>query len=423
MDAFVIEGPATLKGSVTVSGSKNSALPLLFASLLFDSEVVFENVPRLWDVETTLKILGLMGAEYQWDKEEGRISLIPRLKSPVAPYEWVRQMRAGILALGPLVAKAGHAKVSLPGGCAIGARPVNFHIDAMRKMGAEIDVEEGYIKAKVNGGLKGADICFSQVTVTGTENILVVASRAEGETTIHNAACEPEVVALGTFLKDCGAKISGLGTPSIRVLGPCRLKAPESPIVISPDRIETGTWISAAVATRSELRLKKCDASQLTSVLDAYRNLGVEFDVSPDQSEVAVKPDGNYSSINVDTRPYPGFPTDMQAQMMANMCLAQGKSTIRESIFENRFMHVGELRRLGASIEVEGNLATIVGPSQLEGAPIMATDLRASASLVVAALSARGLTRISRIYHLDRGYQRLDEKLQMLGANVRRVRE
>jgi UDP-N-acetylglucosamine 1-carboxyvinyltransferase len=421
MDALLIEGPAKLSGRVTVSGSKNTALPLIFSSLLFEGEISFQNVPRLWDIETTLQLLSSMGTEYSWNKDNGIIHLLPRVKNPVAPYEWVKKMRAGILALGPLVARYGEAKVSLPGGCAIGARPVNYHIEALRQLGVTIEVQEGYILAKTKGALRGTKIHFPQVTVTGTENLLIVAATAEGETILENAACEPEVVSLGNFLISCGAKIRGLGTSTVRIQG-SPLTQPKAPVVIPPDRIETGTWIAVSVATKSPLTLEACDPLQMTSVIAAYRSMGVGIDDST-PGVMKISPPETLQAIDVETQPYPGFPTDMQAQMITSMCLAQGKSHMIEHIFENRFMHVAELIRLGAKIDVQGSRATVEGPVSLIGAPLMATDLRASASLVVAGLAARGTTRVSRIYHLDRGYQRLDEKLRQLGARISRVTE
>jgi len=422
MDALLIEGPAKLKGAVDISGSKNTALPLLFSAILFDETITFENVPRLWDIETTLKILETMGAEYQWDKEAGKVSILPRIKNKVAPYEWVKKMRAGILALGPLLAHYGEAKVSLPGGCAIGARPVNYHLEAMRKMGASIEVEEGYVHAKIPGTLRGAEIRFPQVTVTGTENLLILAARAQGVTRLENAAQEPEVVALGEMLKNCGVKISGLGTACIEVEGG-DIHLPAKPVAIPPDRIECGTWIAIAAATRSELQLNRCDAVQMEAVLAAFREMGVGIEVDATGTQIRVIPADRYSPLEIETTPYPGFPTDMQAQILTVLCQADGISRIRENIFENRYMHVAELRRLGAKITVEGSLALVEGPVKLKGAPIMATDLRASASLVIAGLCAEGQTRISRIYHLDRGYQKLDEKLRRLGAKITRAKE
>jgi len=422
VDALVIQGPAKLAGKVRISGSKNTALPFLFTSLLFDDTVQFANVPRLWDIETTLSLLQSMGTESHWDKDEGNVTIHPRVNEKVAPYEWVKKMRAGILALGPLVAKYGEAKVSLPGGCAIGARPVNFHLDALRKLGATVSVEEGYVKASVPSRLVGARIVFPEVTVTGTENLLIVACAAEGETILENAAREPEVVALGNLLMSVGARIEGLGTSTIRIQGG-KLAQPKTAIAIPADRIETGTWIAISLATRNPLTLESCQASEMTAVLDVFRKMGAGFEISPSGETIQVVPQDRYSAVDVETQPYPGFATDMQAQVMAVLCLAQGKSHIRETIFENRFMHVAELRRLGAQIEVEGNVATISGPCQFQGAPMMATDLRASASLVVAALAAKGSTTVSRIYHLDRGYQKLDEKLRRLGANITRISE
>ncbi len=422
MDALIIDGPATLEGTIEISGSKNTALPLLFSSLLFDGEVQFRNVPRLWDIETTLKILESMGAQYIWDKEQGTVAILPLIKTKVAPYEWVRKMRAGVLALGPLLAKYGEARVSLPGGCAIGARPVNFHLDAMRLMGVGIEIEAGYIRAQVNGGLRGTQIEFPQATVTGTENIMMLATRAEGKTIIRNAALEPEVVWLGGVLKDFGVKITGLGTPCIEI-EPRPLKRPDRPILVPPDRIEASTLIAAAVAARSSITVKGSDLREIDSVIQAYQKMGVKFKMNTESSTLEVQPPGRLGPVEIETAPFPGFPTDMQAQILTNACMADGTSLIHETIFENRFMHVAELRRLRAKIQVRGNTAIVDGPAKLIGAPIMATDLRASACLLIAGLAAKGQTRVSRIYHLDRGYQRLDEKLKRLGAKITRIAE
>lgn len=418
MDALQISGGKPLSGRVKVSGSKNTTLPFLFASLLFDDEITFENIPRLWDVETTLNLLQEMGASTSWDKEKGLIKILPHLKHKVAPYDWVKKMRAGILALGPLVAKYGEAKVSLPGGCAIGARPVNYHLEALKRMGAQVEVEGGYILASVKSHLRGTSIIFPQVTVTGTENVLYLAALAEGETRIENAAQEPEVVALGKLLQSCGVPISGLGTSQITVQGG-NLQKPQVPIRIPSDRIETGTWISIAMATQSELLIEEPATEELQNVIKVYRQMGLKL--VEESRGLRVTPSETYEAVDVETEVYPGFPTDMQAQVLVNMCQAQGLSHMRENIFENRFMHVAELHRLGAKIQVEGNLARVEGPSSLLGAPMMATDLRASASLVIAALMAKGESVISRIYHLDRGYDHLDQKLQTLGAQVKRV--
>ncbi len=422
MDALIIQGNRKLQGSVAISGSKNAALPLLFGALLFEKTVRYQNVPRLWDIETTLKLLAEMGAKSSWDKDNGTVEIEPVVHTPRAPYELVRQMRAGILALGPLIARHGHAEVSLPGGCAIGARPVDFHLAALERMGVQIQVEGGYIHAKVRGELHGAEITFPQVSVTGTENILLAASRAKGTTTLFNAAREPEVVALGEMLQSAGVAIEGLGTSTVRITGG-DLKVPARPIPIRPDRIETGTWVAIAAATRSELEILNTDTSQLDAVLDVFRQMGVGLESLDQGKRLKVIPAEAYRAVDVETQPYPGFATDMQAQLMAVMCLAQGKSRIRETIFENRFMHVAELRRLGAKIEIQGKDAIVHGPTSLVGAPVMATDLRASASLVVAALAAKGETKISRIYHLDRGYQKLELKLSRLGAEIARVKE
>jgi UDP-N-acetylglucosamine 1-carboxyvinyltransferase len=420
MDALIIEGPTKLSGTVTVSGSKNTALPLLFSSLLFDREVTFKNVPRLWDIETTLSLLQAMGAICVWEKEEGLVRITPTIVSRLAPYEWVKKMRAGILALGPLIAKFGEAKVSLPGGCAIGARPVDFHIDALRKLGVHIEVAEGYIHATVPNSLRGAPIQFPVVTVTGTENLLYVAAVAEGVTVLENAAREPEVVALGEFLRSCGAKIDGLGTSRITITGGT-LTPPKNAVEIPPDRIEAGTWIAASAVTGSQIRLEGCDAGSMESVLSAFREMGMHIRTASDGKSMDVNPPAKLIPVEIETSPYPGFPTDMQAQMITAMCFAGGRSKITENIFENRFMHVAELKRLGAKIDVSGRQAVVDGPAILKGAPLMATDLRASASLVLAGLGATGTTLISRIYHLDRGYQRLDLKLQNLGAKISRI--
>jgi len=420
MDALKITGQRPLSGRVSISGSKNTALPFLFASLLFDQELSFENIPRLWDIETTLKLLEDMGCSYSWDKESGKVRILPRVTQKIASYDWVKKMRAGILALGPLVAKYGEAKVSLPGGCAIGARPVNFHLEALKRMGAKVEVEQGYIHASVPSRLKGAQIVFPEVSVTGTENVLYLGALAEGETVIENAAMEPEVVALGELLQTCGVEIQGLKTSTIKIKGG-KLKPPAKAISIPADRIETGTWISIAMATQSELTLENAAGPELAAVLKAFRKMGLGISEKEEGRTLTITPKSSYEAISVETECFPGFPTDMQAQVLVNMCQAEGISHMRENIFENRFMHVAELRRLGAKIEVEGNLARVEGPTRLKAAPIMATDLRASASLVVAALMAEGTSTISRIYHLDRGYDHLDKKLQKLGAQVTRV--
>jgi len=422
MDALVIHGPAELSGTVDVSGSKNSALPLLFMSILSDSEVHYRNVPRLWDIETTLKILEFMGCETEWDKVNGRVSVLPLVRHPIAPYEWVRKMRAGILALGPLVAKYGRAKVSLPGGCAIGARPVNFHIEALKQFGVKINVEQGYICAEVETELNPADITFPMVTVTGTANAMIVAAFAKGKSVIRQAACEPEVVVIGEVLRRMGIVIDGLGTNTLVVHGGT-VGELEGEIEIPYDRIEAGTWIAAAAATQSALVIRHCPRNHMKSVISVYEKMGMHFQWDENAMTLSIAKPSGLKPVTVETAPYPGFPTDMQAQLLVSLLAVEGTSQIKETIFENRFMHVAELRRLGAEIDVEGNVAKIRGGRKLKGAPMMATDLRASASLVLAGLCAEGKTTVSRLYHLDRGYDKLDHKLAALGVHVERIQE
>ena len=423
MDAFLIEGKRTLHGEVTVSGSKNATLPLLFSSLLFKSEQKYRNVPDLWDVQTTLKMLEFLGANIHWNKAQKELSIIPSIHQRVAPYELVKKMRASILVLGPLLARFGEASVSLPGGCAIGVRPVDYHLDAMKKMGVLIDLDAGYIRARVPKSLTGGMISFPKPTVTGTENILMLATHADRPTYIENAACEPEVMTLGQMLIDHGANIQGLGTSSITVI-PTALVELTPPTEIPYDRIEAGTWIAIASSTHSELVIHGVPLQEMKSTADVFAQIGVGIkvlDAHNNICSVLVTPQERYAPAHVITAPYPGFPTDMQAQLMTVLCLAEGISVIEESIFENRLMHVAELERLGASIHLKGHVAMITGPCRLKGAPVMATDLRASASLVIAGLCAEGETKISRIYHLDRGYEKLDKKLQSVGAKMIRM--
>jgi len=421
MDAFCVEGPVRLKGDVRVSGSKNAALPLLFASLLFEDEIVFDNVPRLWDIETTLGLLEHIGTKSHWDKEAGSITLNPKVIRAEAPYDWVKKMRAGVLALGPLVARAGEARVSLPGGCAIGARPIDFHLMVLEAMGAEVIVEQGYVQVKAPQGLHGAKVVFPQVSVTGTENALVLAACARGETVLENAAREPEVVAVGELLARGGVVIEGLGSGTIRIQGRAgaMLKRLDGPVAVPADRIETGTWIAAAAVTGGDVRILGSRPQDQEAVLAVFRSMGMKLDVHGDVIH-AVAPEV-LEPIEVTTEPFPGYATDMQAQLLVACLRARGTSRIRETIFENRFMHVAELRRLGAQVDLQGNEAVIHGPAELSAAPIMATDLRASACLVLGALAARGVTKISRIYHLDRGYSRIERKLEGLGARAWRV--
>ena len=416
MDKLLIEGGKALSGEVAMSGAKNAALPILCASLLTAEPVHFTNVPHLNDISTMLRLLGDMGVGVTMDGVDGLVLNGGGLNNPVASYEMVKTMRASILVLGPLVARGGEARVSLPGGCAIGARPVDQHIKGLQAMGAEVKVEQGYVHAKATR-LKGARICTDMVTVTGTENLMMAACLAEGETIIENAAREPEVVDLANCLVSMGARISGAGTDVIRIQGVGKLHGATHAIM--PDRIETGTYLCAAAATGGDIRLLKTSAAYLDTVVDKLMDAGCEITVERDAIRLVAPK--RLKAVSLRTAPYPAFPTDMQAQFMAINCIADGVATIRETIFENRFMHVNELMRLGANIQIEGNNAIVRGVERLEGATVMATDLRASASLVIAGLVAEGETLIDRIYHLDRGYERIEEKLAKLGASVKRV--
>ncbi|MBK7357401.1 UDP-N-acetylglucosamine 1-carboxyvinyltransferase [Propionivibrio sp.] len=417
MDKLLIQGGFPLSGEVSISGAKNAALPILCASLLSAEALHITNLPHLNDVATMLRLIGQMGVEVTMDGNSGLILDSRGVNSPTASYDMVKTMRASILVLGPLLARCGEAKVSLPGGCAIGARPVDQHIKGLQAMGAEIHVENGYILAKASR-LKGARIVTDMVTVTGTENLMMAAVLAEGETVIENAACEPEVVDLANCLISMGARISGAGTGSIRVQGVERLHGATHAVM--PDRIETGTYLCAAAVTRGNIRLLNTSVGYLDSVVQKLREAGC--DVAAEQGAITLKAPQRLKAVSIRTEPYPAFPTDMQAQFMAINCVAEGSAVIRETIFENRFMHAVELIRLGADIKIDANNALVTGVPHLDGATVMATDLRASASLVIAGLVAQGETLIERIYHLDRGYERIEEKLTRLGANVRRVR-
>ncbi|THF63756.1 UDP-N-acetylglucosamine 1-carboxyvinyltransferase [Pseudothauera nasutitermitis] len=417
MDKLLIEGGVRLHGEAAISGAKNAALPLLCAALLTREPVTFTNVPQLNDIGTLLKILAQMGVQVERDAAANRVTLdASGLDNPVAPYELVKTMRASILVLGPLVARLGEARVSLPGGCAIGARPVDQHIKGLQAMGAEVRVEHGYVHASVPR-LKGARLFTDMVTVTGTENLMMAACLADGETIIENAAREPEVVDLANCLVSMGARITGAGTDVIRIRGVERLSGTTHRIM--PDRIETGTYLCAAAATGGEIRLTNTSSCYLDAVLDKLMDAGCE--VTPERDAIRLKAPARLTAVSIRTSPYPAFPTDMQAQFMAINCVAEGAAMIRETIFENRFMHAVELQRLGADIRIDGNTAVVQGVARLEGATVMATDLRASASLVIAGLVAEGETVIERIYHLDRGYERLEDKLAALGAQVRRL--
>ncbi|MER2551920.1 MAG: UDP-N-acetylglucosamine 1-carboxyvinyltransferase [Thauera sp.] len=415
MDKLLIEGGARLAGEVAISGAKNAALPILCAALLTAEPVTFTNVPRLNDIDTLLELLGQMGVRIA--REGNTVTLdASGLNNPVAPYEMVKTMRASILVLGPLVARCGEARVSLPGGCAIGARPVDQHIKGLQAMGAEVRVEHGYVHATVPR-LKGARLFTDMVTVTGTENLMMAAALADGETVIENAAREPEVVDLANCLVAMGAQISGAGSDVIRIRGVECLHGATHRIM--PDRIETGTYLCAAAVTGGSVRLTGTSSSYLDAVIDKLMDAGCE--VVSERDAIRLSAPARLNAVSLRTAPYPAFPTDMQAQFMAINCVAKGVAMMRETIFENRFMHAVELQRLGADIRIDGNTAVVQGVAKLEGAAVMATDLRASASLVVAGLVAEGETTIERIYHLDRGYERLEEKLAALGAKVRRL--
>ncbi|MFP2770076.1 UDP-N-acetylglucosamine 1-carboxyvinyltransferase [Oceanisphaera sp. KMM 10153] len=415
MDKFKIQGPCRLAGEVTISGAKNAALPILFGTLLCDEAVHLSNVPKLKDVDTTLQLLASMGLKIR--EQDGVIVISGAVNSHVAPYELVRTMRASILALGPLVARFGEADVSLPGGCAIGARPVNLHIHGLEQMGAEIKVEDGYIKARVDGRLKGAHILMDMVSVTGTENLMMAAVLAEGRTIIENAAREPEVVDLANFLNALGAKIQGIGQDTLIIDGVEALHGGE--YRVQPDRIETGTFLVGAAVTGGDVTCRNTDPHLLEAVLVKLKEAGALVETGKDwirldMTERVLKP------VDIKTAPYPAFPTDMQAQFTVLNAVAKGVGRVTETIFENRFMHVPELNRMGAHIELNGNLAICDDTEQLTGATVMATDLRASASLVLAGFVAEGTTIVDRIYHIDRGYEFIEDKLSALGGNIKR---
>ena len=417
MDKLVITGGRPLNGEVRISGAKNAALPIVAATLLAETPMTVTNVPHLQDITTSMELLSQMGVELTIGERMTIEVDASTITNPVAPYELVKTMRASILVLGPLLARCGKADVSLPGGCAIGSRPVNLHIDGLRAMGAEIEVKNGIVHAKADR-LKGATIVFEIVTVTGTENLMMAAALAEGTSILENAAREPEVVDLANCLIAMGAKISGAGTSKIVIEGVDRLQGAE--YSVQPDRIETGTFLVAAAITGGKVKARDTDPTLLDAVLQKLRDAGAEITLGDDWIELDMH-GKRAKAVDVHTAPYPAFPTDMQAQFMALNCVAEGAGVVRETIFENRFMHVQELQRMGASIAVEGNTAMVRGVDKLTGAPVMATDLRASASLIIAALAAEGETQVDRIYHVDRGYQNIEEKLQGLGARIQRV--
>jgi UDP-N-acetylglucosamine 1-carboxyvinyltransferase len=418
MDKLLIRGGRRLSGEVRISGAKNAALPILAATLLADEPVTIHNIPHLQDVTTIMGLLGHMGATITVDHDLSAEINANTVNNYFAPYELVRTMRASIVVLGPLLARYGQANVSLPGGCAIGSRPVNLHVDAMAALGADITIENGYIKASAPKGLKGARFIFNTVTVTGTENLMMAACLAKGTTIIKNAAREPEVADLAHCLNALGAKIFGAGTDTIEIQGVTNLHGGEHTVL--PDRIEAGTYLVAAAMTGSKIKLNHITSDILESVLLKLIEAGADITTHPHSIEIDML-NRRPRAVNIITAPYPAFPTDMQAQFMAMNTIAEGTGTITETIFENRFMHVLELQRLGAQIEIKGNTAICQGVDHLTGAPIMATDLRASASLVLAGLVARGETLVDRIYHIDRGYECIEEKLSMLGADITRV--
>lgn len=419
MQKLIIKGGRPLNGTITVSGSKNAALPILIASILQDGPVLYKNVPRLRDIGTTCKLLEILGCPAAFvDDESAEVRTKVCDLKPEAPYDLVKTMRASVLVLGPLLARLGRAKVALPGGCAIGARPVDLHLKALEKMGASFELDSGYILGRCKE-LVGAEIIFDFPTVGGTENILMAASLAKGESVLRNVAREPEITDLGRFLISCGAKIEGLGGDTIRVEGVSGLSGGEYGIM--PDRIEAGTFLVAAAITRGELFVEHCPAEALGALLAKLEGMGATLERRADG--VRINCAGPLRGADIVTEPYPGFPTDMQAQLMALMALSQGASTVEETIFENRFMHVPELNRMGADIRLAGNRAVVRGVDHLVGAPVMASDLRASASLVLAGLAARGETHVQRIYHLDRGYERIEHKLNAVGARIERVKD
>ena len=419
MDKLMITGGNRLDGEIRISGAKNSALPILAATLLADDAVTIANLPHLHDITTMIELFGRMGVQpVVGDKLNIEINPTS-ITTLVAPYELVKTMRASILVLGPMVAHFGYAEVALPGGCAIGSRPVDLHIRGLEALVAEITVDGGYIKARApEGGLRGAHYSFDTISVTGTENIMMAATLAKGQTVISNAAREPEVVDLAECLIAMGAQIQGHGTDTITIEGVKRLHGARYSVM--PDRIETGTFLVAGAVTRGRVRMKDTDPSTLEAVLLKLEEAGAHIDTGKNWVSLDMK--GNRpKAVNLRTAPYPAFPTDMQAQFMAMNAVAEGTGTVIETVFENRFMHVQEMRRMGAQIQVEGNTAIVTGVDRLKGAPVMATDLRASASLVIAGLWADGDTLVDRIYHIDRGYECIEEKLQMLGASIRRV--
>ncbi len=417
MQFFQIEGGTPLDGDVVISGAKNAVLPLQAAALLANGKMTIRNVPRLKDVKTLASLIEGMGVTVKTDKNNNITTDTSTIKNQIAPYELVRTMRASILVLGPLVARYGYAEVSLPGGCAIGSRPVNIHLTGLEAMGVEITVDEGFIRAKADR-LKGATIVMEAVTVTGTENLLMAAVLAEGKTILENAAREPEVVDLANCLNQMGAKITGEGTNTITIEGVKKLKGIDYSVL--PDRIETGTYLAAAAITGGRIKCINAAPYTLDAVLQKFREAGASIALGDDWIELDMR-GRKLKAVDIRTEPHPGFPTDMQAQFMSMNCVSEGIGVVVENIFENRMMHVAELMRMGANIRLEGNTAIVAGMPSLRGAPVMATDLRASACLILAGLAAKGVTIVDRIYHTDRGYEKIEEKLTAVGAKIKRI--
>ncbi len=420
MDYLQIQGPSHLKGEVRISGAKNAALPLIAMTLLAKNDVTITNIPDVKDIKTLLKLLEHLGATFTHDTHKVKINNSHIIHTK-ATYEIVKTMRASILVLGPLLAREGHCEVSLPGGCAIGQRPIDLHLKALEMMGAKISIHGGYVYAEAKEGLKGAHIVFDKITVTGSANIIMAAALAHGKTTITNAAREPEVVQLCEVLRNSGINIEGIGTSELIIYGNDRKLLEIKPFEIIPDRIEAGTYLCAAAMTRDSLTLKNVRPDHLEAVTGKLEEMGFSFDINADT--MTIHPTQSIKPVSIVTQEYPAFPTDMQAQFLALCTQAKGTSTIEERLFENRFMHVSELQRLGADIKLNGTVATITGPTNLNGADVMATDLRASSALVLAGIIANGTTSVHRIYHLDRGYEKLETKLKNIGASIERLSE
>jgi UDP-N-acetylglucosamine 1-carboxyvinyltransferase len=421
VDYLKIEGGERLSGTVTIDGAKNAALPLIAATILSKSPVTIDNLPPVNDIYTMLKLLENLGASYTYEDRSATIDATT-INNTTAIYDIVRKMRASILTLGPLLARFGVCKVSLPGGCAIGQRPIDLHLKALEMMGAIIEIKEGYVIATApEGGLKGATIVFDKITVTGTENIVMAAALAHGSTRIINAAKEPEVVQLCEILTDAGIAIEGIGSDELVIHGSGGELVDIRHITVIPDRIEAGTYLCAGAITNSTITLQKVNHAHLVSIILKLQEMGYDFEI--EKESITIKPASRIKAVRISTTEYPGFPTDMQAQFMALSLIAEGTSTIEERLFENRFMHVSELNRMGANITLNNHIATVEGEAELYGADVMATDLRASSALVLAGLIAEGTTKVHRIYHLDRGYVKLEEKLQKLGAKIERLRE